>query len=112
MRAARLRFNIDIEQRTATKDPLYNEDIIAWVAFVANCPANVEAKGGREFFADNQRFPETVVTFTVRWEDADGVTNDMRIRFDGDTYNIKNINPDYESRRFIKIQATAGTGTS
>lgn len=111
MRAASLRFDIAIEQRSGTKDPVYNEDIVAWTVFV-ECPADVEAKRGREFFQDNQRFPEILTRFKVRYEDADGVTPDMRIVFNSAIFNIKAVLPDLSSRRWIWIDATTGTGTS
>lgn len=111
MRAAKARWDIVIEQKLVTKDPDYNSEIITWVTFL-ECSASITAVRGREFFEASQRFPERVTRFEARWEDAEGVTEDMRIRVGMTIYAIKAILPDFDRRRTITIDASTGTGNS
>lgn len=111
MRASKAQVDIEIQQRVTGRDPEYNEIVITWSTFIECAAEMTEGKGG-ERFVDNQRVYEAPSTFRCRAEDADGITPDMRIIFEGTIYNIVSISKDRAARRYIDIVTLAGTGVS
>jgi len=93
MRGGTLDKIIEIERSTKVKDALSNERKDKWKHW-RTLGCGVEYKRGREFFEDGQRYSETVVRFTVRFFEMQGVTTKDRIVFEGNNHDIKSIVPD------------------
>ena len=65
--------------------------------------ANVSNLFGREYYAAKEVKAETTVKFTIRY--ISGLTTDMRIAFNGKTYNITFIDNIKYSNSYIQINA-------
>lgn len=104
MAAGDRQYLVVVEKATYTKNSM-NEQIATWDEF---CQAwvSAEAKRGREFFENGQRYEQTVMRFGFDFHDAEGVTSDMRIVFEGGYYAIKQVLPDYARRQETVVEAT------
>lgn len=103
MAAGDRQYLVVVERKTATANAM-NEPIATWAEF---CQAwvSAEAKRGREFFEHGQRYQQTIMRFVFDFHDAEGVTEDMRIVFEGGYYAIKQVLPDYAKRQETVVEA-------
>lgn len=105
MRAGSLRHRIVIEVATATRDAT-GEPIETWSTFAEVYASRVDLAGREGFLA--QQVKATVSTkFRVR--PVDGLKAKMRIRSDGEVYDIESIqDPDGRGRELIILTSRRG----
>lgn len=96
---------VTIQQATVTRDAVTNEQVKNWTTW-RTAFASIEAKRGKEFFVDNQRFSETILKFCFHYHDVDGIEPTMRLVHNNIPYDIKTIQPDYARRQKTEIEAT------
>lgn len=106
MRAGTLKNPIVIERVTTTNDANSNELVKTWSEF--RClSAHVQARRGREFFEQGQRFKEVVYRFTVRKHEVTDIMQTDRIVFNSQIFDIKAILPDFEFEDRTVIEGTS-----
>ena len=105
MIAFKLRHRVIIEQKSITRDA-YGSAIESWVAFADNVPAEVYPLSGKEFIAAQSVQAGVTARITIRY--IIGVVGDMRVRHDGNTYNIKAVLPDKTARHHITLMCETG----
>jgi len=105
MLAHKLRHRIKIESITATRDE-WGGVIETWGTFADNVPAEVVPLSGREFIAAAAEQSGVTARITIR--ELTGLTETMRIVFDGKDYNIKAILPDPTARRHLTLMVETG----
>lgn len=112
MRAGKLREIITIQQRIDGGVTELNEPIETWGTFAAGVFCDVEARRGKEQFnpETGQRFSETVYHFTVRYSEIEGMSADMRIIYEGQIYDVRDIRPDRARKVDAVIEATLQNG--
>ncbi len=88
MRAGELDRKIVIESATETRDD-YGAVVQTWATFATVWARKRDIRGSEQFTAQ-QVNARIAATFTVRW--LDGVTEKMRISYDGQTWDIRSIN--------------------
>lgn len=77
---------------------------IASEVVVRTCNAQVTQKSGTEVSRSNAEFSEVNVRFLVRYTPT-VLTNDMKILFDGDRYDIDYINDYGFSHQYVEVFA-------
>lgn len=82
----------------------YGRRCVPWVD-VETVRAKVADVSGREFYEAAAHQLQNTVTFTMRW--LAGVNANMRIVFDGVTYEIDQVNHLGYRRDFLRIKAHA-----
>lgn len=87
MRAGRLRHRIEIQQPVTVQD-VYGEPLTTWERH-ALCWASAEPLRGQELFNARQTLAEVNVRFRLRY--LAGVEPDMRVLFDGRTFDLVEI---------------------
>ena len=87
MRAGWLRKRVTIQEKRADRDPFGAERII-WVN-VATVWAGVEPLRGREYLEAKQM--QADVSTRIRMRYRSGVTPEMRVLYDGRTYEIESV---------------------
>ena len=98
---------ISLQERIAERDAAGNERI-TWRTQRQIYAAAADVSG-REFYEAAAHQMENVVTFTFRWQY--GLTNDMRILFNGAPYQIVQINHlGYTARDFMRVKAVLFQG--
>lgn len=80
----------------------YGRRITPWVEHATRC-AQVADVSGRDFYEAAAHQLQDVVTFTMPW--VPEMTRSMRILFDGDLYEIDQINHLGYRRDFLRIKA-------
>lgn len=107
MRGGGLDNIIEVQRSTKVKDPNSNERKDKWKLW-RTLGCGVEYKRGREFFEGKQRYSETVVRFTVRFFEIQGMTQKDRVMFEGNAHDIKAILPDrtYDDKAVIEAVLT------
>lgn len=100
------RHRVTIEQQVTTRDPDDGSEVVGWVTFIEDVPAEVLTGPGREFRAANAEQAQTVARVNMRW--FPGLTSEMRILWDGKIYNIDPPETDATGRREYRIQCTDG----
>lgn len=101
MRAGRLNKKITIQQATDGRstsgavEPTWSTYAVAW--------ASVEPATGREFEDSDQVNAEASIKFRIRYKS--GITNKMRISWDGRVFDITAVLNQYERNREIIIMA-------
>lgn len=88
MRAGLLNKRITIQRQSLTKNPANGEDVVTWQD-VATVWAQFDPVRGREFFTAKQQYAESVAWFRIRHRP--GLTQQMRISFQGKVYDIDSI---------------------
>jgi SPP1 family predicted phage head-tail adaptor len=71
-----------------------------------NVPAEVLTGQGREIFQAEARQGEIAARINLRW--FPGLTQKMRILWDGKIFNIQSIETDATARREYRLRCTAG----
>ena len=97
-----LRHTITIQKQVETGKDGDGNRLIEWQDF-ASVRAAAKDMSAREFFAALSAQQERITTFTLRW--LDGLRNDMRIMFQGLTYEIVQINHMSYRRDFLEVRA-------
>lgn len=96
------RIEIQIKE---TEDVASNEDYEKGWTTYGKCWARVDENGGGEQYRDDKLTAITMADFYIRHQN--GLTEDMRIVYNGRLYNIRKIL--YQARdRYIKITAESG----
>lgn len=113
MLANRLRHRVAVEEFTATQDPITGAIAEGWQAVtlpsgtvLSSVPAEVLTGGGREFNQSGTVQAEVSARINMRW--FPGLTQAMRIVWDGNIYNIGSIETDATARREYRLRCTAG----
>lgn len=106
MRTGPLKDVITIEQEIQTGVGNLNAPIKSWVAWREDVLCEVEAKRGREHWdsATNQRISEVVTLFRCHLDDVVGLDTTMRIKFEGQYYDIRDPRPDHVRREDCIIE--------
>jgi SPP1 family predicted phage head-tail adaptor len=89
MRAGATDRRIIVEENTGATFNDFGERVENWTVFKLLW-AEVQERGGREFFEEGQRYASRKVIFRIR-PFYQHIRHDMRIRFDGDVFDIKSI---------------------
>lgn len=112
MLGRRLRHRIAIEEPIAAQDARTGEITVRWQVVTRggvrlnSVPAEVLTGPGREFATAGAEQADTSARITVRW--FRGLTQQMRIVWDGDTYNIVSVATDRTGRRDYRIVCRHG----
>lgn len=102
MRGSRFRHRVTIQQPVEAQDPITGAVTVTWSDVKTAEPAEVLTGPGREFLQDGAMQSDTAARITIRW--FDGLSQKMRILWDGKTYNIKTFTIDRTGRRFYMIE--------
>ena len=107
----RLRDKIDIYAETETEND-YSE-LEKSYAFSFSARAEISFQGGAEKMAGNLNYADKILKFKVRYcGDGSRYNERQFIKYDGDYYNIRSIDKDHRTRKFIILtgeRAPAGT---
>lgn len=85
MRAAQLDRKITIEQKTVTRDPDYNTEVIAWTVFASRISAQVQDVLPSKSEQVSQGIRVATQPARVRIRYMAGITSDMRVIVHGST---------------------------
>lgn len=77
-----------------------------WADVFANVPAEVLTGPGRELRAAGAELAETDARINLRW--LPGVTQQMRVLWEGKIYNITGIEYDATARREVRLTCVEG----
>lgn len=102
----RLRHRVNVQQRVETQDSTTGEITVEWQNVYANVPAEVLTGPGKEFYQSGARQAETTARMTLRW--FPGLTQKMRLVWDGKNYNILSIETDTTGRRDYRLRCSEG----
>ncbi|MBC7201934.1 MAG: phage head closure protein [Pusillimonas sp.] len=113
MLAHRLRHRVHIQEQVETQDPNTGAITKAWETVyldsdtpLDSVPAEVLSGPGREFNNSGQIQAEVAARINLRW--FPGLTQDMRIIWDGKTFDIGSIETDRTGRKEYRLRCTAG----
>ena len=95
-----LREIVDIERLTGTLSD-EGEQVDTWTALFENVFADIKTPTGREYFAHDRLNAEVTHRVKIRWHD--GVTNDMRINWQGRILDILYISEDQTHKQWQYI---------
>ena len=107
MNAGRLRHKIDIEHLVAASPDQTPEGAPdeTWTVLLNDIWAAVEPLNGRELFAAQEHHGEVTTRIRIRYRT--GITDKMRVAFDGTYYDIKYIlDPEMRHRELHLLCAT------
>lgn len=112
MRAGRLRHRITLEKNDTTRDE-WGGTVAGWVnafpQYADGIPADVVPLSGREFMAAGERQGEVQARIEMRY--LAGVTDAMRVVFDGQVYAIRAVLPDRTARRHLNLMVAGGVSS-
>jgi SPP1 family predicted phage head-tail adaptor len=113
MLAHRLRHRVAVQEQFEYQNSSTGAVSIVWenVSLDSNTeldsvPAEVLTGAGKEMIEGDARQGETSARINMRW--FPGLTQAMRILWDGKVYNIKSIETDATARREYRLRCTAG----
>lgn len=98
MQAGRLRFIVEIQQRTSVRDA-YGAETVTW-APVHTIRADVRFKSGMKQVNEMQIFNAQSIEMYIRYKSD--ITEEMRVLLNGRTYKIASIN-EVDYRKTLKI---------
>jgi len=104
MRAGELDQVVAIEKRTDTLNAA-NQPIPTWQPW-ASVPAAIDLARGREFFSAQQLMVVRAALFRVRY--VPGIGPSMRIKWDGDVWDIASVEQTNGRNRELDIYAATG----
>ena len=112
MNSGNLRHVISIEEPYDSGTGRANDPFQAWRKW-RDAYADVRNAPGREYYQQGPNYPSTVgetrseqiFRFHCRYFDVLGVQHTMRIRFEGQTYDITDIRPDHRLLAETVIEA-------
>lgn len=105
MKAGSLRHRITIQSRTLTQG-VNGEPVETWGTYLADHPAQVTPLSGKEFIAAGAQRGQVSARVTVRYDS--GITELMRLTFEGVTYSIHAVLPDPTFRRHMNLMVAEG----
>lgn len=115
MLAQRLRHRVTVQHSAIIRNMTTGSTTTSWTTFwadsntpVENWPAEVLTGPGREPYASGAKQAETDARITMRW--FPGLTQKMRIVFEGQVYEIIGIEKDRTGRREYRLQCKQGIG--
>lgn len=113
MRRGALDRIIDIEHKINTGSTEINETTGNWVTFVDGAFAEVYSVRGAEIYdtVTKQRISEVVTRFRIDYTDAEGINTTMRVKYEGQYYDIKNVLPDHDRKQDCIIDAVLIDGS-
>ena len=100
--AGELDRRIQLQRATITNDPEYNEEVSTWATY-ATVWAKQEFHRANEGEDASRLFAELGLYFTIRWRDD--FSQEHRVIYDGDTYEVVGHAREIGRRRFLKFQA-------
>lgn len=104
-----LRHRVTIQSQVQTQNPVTGGIVITWTDFIANVPAQVLTGPGREFRDSSAGQSEVSARIKMRW--FPGLTQQMRILWDGITYNIRSIEVDATGRIDYRVICNGGVNS-
>jgi hypothetical protein len=106
--------SITIEVATQIGTDEANDPIVTWGPWRSGVLAGVEARRGAELFdpETKQRYSEVYFRFRCALSDVSGINSTMRISFEGQMYDIRNILPDTQRHEECIIEASLQDGSS
>ena len=109
----RLRHRIDIQDRVTVQSSNTGAVTTSWENVILGdgtelegVPAEVLTGPGREFTQSGSEQAEISARINVRW--FPGLTQKMRIVWDGNIFNIHSIETDLTDRREYRLKCTTG----
>ena len=113
MLAYRLRHRVAIQERVTTQNSNTGAVTVAWDNVwldsnteLSSVPAEVLTGPGREFNQSGSEQAEITARINLRW--FPGLTQKMRILWEGNIFNIQSIETDATARREYRLKCTAG----
>lgn len=113
MLAHRMRHRVEIQEKTETQNPSTGVITTSWQTLyldsdtpMDSVPAEVLTGPGRETQAAASIQAEIVARINMRW--FPGLTQKMRVLWDGRVFNIGSIETDITARREYRLKCTAG----
>ena len=96
-----MRDRIVIEEPDITLDSETGQPIASWQIFLQSVPAAYHSVRGGENFRGGQVEAGISAVFTMRYQQ--GISPQMRVRFDGVIYNIAFVSPVVGSKRYLDL---------
>ena len=111
MRGGALRSLVCVQENVQVGVDDMNAPVYSWTTF-AEIFCEHKARRGQEFFDPDtkQRYSQTIHEFFCRYYEAEGIHTSMRILFDGQYYDIRNVMPNENRHEFCVIQTTLQDG--
>lgn len=113
MLANRLRHRVAVQELIETQNSTTGAVTRAWENVLLDSsteldavPAEVLTGPGREFMQSGSTQNEIAARINLRW--FPGLTQKMRIVWDGNVYNIQSIETDVTARREYRLKCIAG----
>lgn len=113
MLSHRLRHRVAVQEQVETQNSTTGAISIAWQnvtlsdgTILSAVPAEVLTGAGRETIEGDARQSEISARINLRW--FPGLTQSMRIVWDGNVYNISSIETDITARREYRLKCTSG----
>lgn len=113
MQAQRYRHRVEIQERTEAQDSETLESSFSWDTFALDSdteldsyPAEVLTGPGRELNAADAKQGEIAARINMPW--FPGLTQAMRILWDGNVFDIVSIETDSTARREYRLKVSAG----
>ena len=106
MQAQRYRQRIDIQQQIETQDSETGDITVAWQTLHANLPAEVLLGPGKQFVAANAKQSEVTARINLYW--FAGLTQKMRIVWEGKVFDLDEIAADPSNRREYRLRCIDG----
>lgn len=112
MLAHRLRHRIEIQEQVEIKDPATGAVVVSWQTLqvggrpMDQVPAEVLTGPGRELIAAGAKWGETTARINLRW--FPGLTQKMRVLWDGRIYNIVSLETDLTGRQEWRLRCEDG----
>ena len=114
--AQRYRHRVSIQERVEIQDPATLDVTWTWATFAIDSdtplsavPAEVLTGPGREFNAADAKQAEIDARINLPW--FPGLTQDMRLLWDGETFDIVSIETDASARREYRLRCKAGVNS-
>jgi head-tail adaptor len=113
MLSHRLRHRIAVQEQVETQNSNTGAVSVTWETVwldsnteLDSVPAEVLTGQGREWFQSETRLNESSARINLRW--FPGLTQKMRIVWEGQPFNIHSIETDATARREYRLRCTTG----
>lgn len=113
MLSHRLRHRVAVQEQVESQNSTTGAISISWQnvtlvdsTILSAVPAEVLTGSGKEMIEGGVRQGEIAARINMRW--FPGLTQAMRIIWDGQIFNIKSIETDVTARREYRLRCTAG----
>lgn len=102
-RVGAMRYRCNIEQPTETQDT-FGQPIVTWSSYVVDEPCEMLPASGSESMRGRQLEEKAKAIFRIRYRS--GITQSMRILFDGAYYGILRVDMIDGLKRYMELTAT------